>query len=393
MTNSKKLEVEVVESFEKKWLVHPSVLSKAPGRVNIIGEHIDYTGSLVLPVAIDRSIVFTARKTDKSTIRGYSLNYQQEASCLVGEYNPKHPNPWFRYVIGVLSELQKAGYHVSGFDFCVGGDIPIGAGLSSSAALEMAVLTGIEGLFEFRINDTEAALICQRAENDFIGVKCGIMDMLISRLGIKNHAILIDCSDLSSRAVKIDLPGYSWLVIDSGKKRGLIDSEYNKRRHECEEALNTARSQFPKRRIDNLRDVSVDDLPALKKVLSDTIYRRLKHVVTENTRVLEMVKALESRDMETIGKLLHASHESLRDDYEVSCKELDSLVQIISGIKGICGARLTGAGFGGSIIVLVRKGILPEIRRMIKGKYKPAGLKARVLPIKIWDGARFIPIG
>jgi galactokinase len=393
VTKLKKRETQVVESFEKKWLVHPSVLSKAPGRVNIIGEHTDYTGGLVLPVAIDRSIVFAAKKTDKSTIRGYSLNYQQEASCPVGDYDPKHPKPWFRYVMGVLSELHKADYSIKGFDFCIGGDIPIGAGLSSSAALEMAVLTGMEGLFGFKIKDIEAALICQRAENDFVGVKCGIMDMLVSRLGVRNHAILIDCTDLSSRAVEINLPGYSWLVIDSGKKRGLVDSEYNKRRNECEEALAKARLQFPKRRLNNLRDISVKDLPALRKVLSDTIYRRLKHVVTENARVIEMVHAIENRDIETISKLLYASHESLRDDYEVSCEELDSLVEIMSSVKGVCGVRLTGAGFGGSLIALVRKDILPEIRRAIKGKYQHKGLEAEVIPIKVSDGARFVTTG
>jgi galactokinase len=392
----KKLEADVIESFEKKWLSTPAILSKAPGRVNIIGEHTDYTGGYVLPVAINRSIVFAANKATTPRIRGYSLNYQQEVSCTVGDYDRKHPNLWFRYVLGVLTELQRAGYRVTGFDFCLGGDIPIGSGLSSSAALGMAVLTAMEGLAGFRMNDIEAALLCQRAENNFVGVQCGIMDMLISRAGLRNHALLIDCSSLSYRAVEIDLPGYSWLVIDSGKPRGLVDSEYNKRRSECEEALKIARLQFPGTKLKNLRDISIKDIPVLANVLNHTIYRRLEHVVTENTRVLEMVRALELKDMNAIGKLLYASHESLMYNCEVSCEELDSLVDIASSVKGVCGARLTGAGFGGSIIVLARKEALAEVRSAIRERYHPADsteIKTAVMPVNISDGARIVAIG
>ncbi len=391
----KKLEPDVVESFEKKWLSAPAMLCKAPGRVNIIGEHTDYTGGYVLPVAINRSIVFAANKATTQRIRGYSLNYQQEVSCTVGNYDRKHPALWFRYILGVLTELQTAGYRITGFDFCLGGDIPIGSGLSSSAALGMVVLTAMEELNGFRMKDTEAALLCQRAENNFVGMKCGIMDMLISRAGLRNHALLIDCSSLSYRPVEIDLPGYSWLVIDSGKRRGLVDSEYNRRRAECEEALKIARRQFPARKPGNLRDISIEDIPALANVLSRTIYRRLEHVITENARVLKTVRALESKDTNTIGKLLYASHESLKNNYEVSCGELDSLVEIASSVKGVCGARLTGAGFGGSIIVLARKEALTDLRSAIRERYHPAsniGIKARVLTVKISNGARVIAI-
>jgi galactokinase len=392
----RKLEAEVIKSYKQKWLRDPTLVSKAPGRVNIIGEHTDYTGGYVLPVAINRSIVFAVRASSSSSIRGYSLNYDQEASCNIGDYNPQHPAGWFRYVLGVLSELEKAGYKLTGFDFCIRGDIPIGSGLSSSAALEMAVLTAMEALNGFKLIDKEAALLCQRAENNFIGVKCGIMDMLVSRIGLKNHAIFIDCYSLSSHAIEMDLPGYSWLVIDSGKRRGLVESEYNKRRSECAEALNIARIKLPRKELKNLRDITLEDLQFLKKGMSQTVFRRIRHVVTENHRVLEILQAFGHKDLKTIGKLLYASHESLRYDFEVSCIELDDLVDIISTVDGVCGARLTGAGFGGCVILLARKQAIPEIRQAIKKRYHPVSttrIKAKIFPIKVSDGVQVIFTG
>jgi galactokinase len=393
----KKLVAKVIDSFRGKWSEDPDTLSIAPGRVNLIGEHTDYTGGFVLPVAIDRYIVIAAKKTGDSKITGYSIDFDDEASCQTNNYDSKHPKTWFRYIIGVLSELELAGHAVPGFNFSIGGNIPIDSGLSSSAALEMAVLTAMEGLLGFKMKDTEAALLCQRAENDFVGMSCGIMDQFISRIGQREHALFIDCADLSSRAIRINLPGHSWVVIDSGKRRGLVDSEYNKRRHECEEALEKARAQFPDRDIANLRDVSAKDLPLLKQTCSDIVYRRLKHVVTENDRVLMAVSALERGDADTIGKLLYASHKSLRDDFEVSCDELDSLVKISSAIDGVCGARLTGAGFGGSIIILAHNDSVPTLTKAIEEDYHPAGtegeFKAQILPIQISNGAHLLQVG
>lgn len=393
----KKLVTKVIDSFRGKWSEDPDAVSIAPGRVNLIGEHTDYTGGFVLPVAIDRYIVIAVKKTSDSKISGYSTDFNEETSCRTSNYDPEHPKAWFRYIMGVLSELELAGHLVAGFNFSIGGNIPIGSGLASSAALEMAVLTAMEELLGFRMKDTEAALLCQRAENSFVGMNCGIMDQFISRMGQRDHALFIDCTDLSSRAIRINLPGYSWIVVDSGKRRGLVDSEYNKRRRECEEALEKTRSQFPGRDIANLRDVSVKDLPALKQICSGIVYRRLKHVVTENERVLTAVSALESGDADIVGKLLYASHESLRDDFEVSCDELDSLVETLSGIAGVCGARLTGAGFGGSVITLVHNDTIPALAKAIEENYHPVGtagkVKAQILPIQISDGVHLLQVG
>ena len=294
--------------------------------------------------------------------------------------------------MGVLSELERAGYAVPGFCFSVGGDIPIGAGLASSAALEMAVLVAIEGLLGFKMSDKEAALLCQRAENDFVGMNCGIMDQFISRMGRRDQALLINCTDLSSELVPATLPGYSWLVIDSGKRRGLVDSEYNQRRRECEEAIRLASTQFTGRLIRNLKDIKVTDLPELKRVCNDTVYKRLRHVVTENGRVLSVVVALRKGDVDRVGQLLHESHQSLRDDFEVSCDEIDSLVETLSSMAGVVGARLTGAGFGGSIIAFIETDSVSDIEKDIERHNHTMGTDGeavlRLFPIQIVDSAR-----
>ncbi|MBT4485686.1 MAG: galactokinase [Candidatus Latescibacteria bacterium] len=390
----KKLISKVVEPFKKRFAAAPDVISSAPGRVNLIGEHTDYTGGFVLPVAIDKEIIFAAKITGGSVISGYSVDFDEEASCKVGEYDPGHSSGWFRYIMGVLSELERSDINIEGFTFTVGGDVNIGSGLSSSAALETAVLTAMEGLFKFKMDDKEAALLCQRAENDFVGMNCGIMDQSISRMGVKEHALFIDCSDLSMKPVKINLPEYSWVVIDSMKRRGLVDSEYNTRRRQCEDGLKSAQSAFSNRKINGLRDISISDLNILKNSCDETVFRRVKHIVTENERVLSTVQALESGNIDAVSRNLYASHDSMRDDFEISCEELDMLVEILSGIDGVFGARLTGAGFGGCVITLAQNSALNHVQKAITGHYHPASLpvdtKAEIWPIKISDGARII---
>ena len=385
-----RIDTRVQTVFETVWHTTPDVISRAPGRINIIGEHVDYTGGYVLPAAIDRNIIMAAKRTRGNKIRGYSVNFQEEVSCTAGNYDRQHPALWFRYVLGVLYELEQSEYRVPGFDFCLDGDIPIGAGLSSSAALGMAVLTAIEGFTGKKIGDKEAAFICQRAENNFVGVNCGIMDMLVSRVARKDQAVLVDCTNLKWQGVDVSLPGYEWIAIDSGKKRELASSAYNIRVRECESALSDARKYLKGRKISNLRDVTINDLALLTPKMDDTIYRRLRHIVTENARVRDMVTAFERRDIYAISNLLYASHNSLRDDYEVSCAELDRLIEILSDIEGVCGARMTGAGFGGCVITLIRKNVFTQVKKRIDSEYHPAGLKkpeAKVFPIKFSEGA------
>lgn len=380
----------VIRSYREMYGKIPEVVVAAPGRVNLIGEHTDYTGGFVLPVAINREVVIAAAKTRDRIVSGYSVDFDSEASCVVGHYDSNHPMGWFRYVLGVLKELEETGQPFDGFQFAVGGDIPIGSGLSSSAALETAVLTLMENLFSFQMEDGEAALLCQRAENRFVGVNCGIMDQLISRSGQRSKALFIDCASLQTKPVPAETPDTVWVVIDSGKRRGLVDSEYNQRRKECEEAVGFVKEAFPDRSVGGLRDILPADLPQVKKGCPATIFRRLKHIVTENDRVIRMVEALGQGKSDLAGILLSASHASLRDDFEVSCRELDMLTDILSSVHGVHGARMTGGGFGGCAIALADRTALPAIETAVKERYRPHGLAH---PASIWlveasDGAR-----
>jgi galactokinase len=382
----------VLRAYRDRYHSDPTVIATAPGRVNLIGEHTDYTGGFVLPAAIDREIAFAAGSSPEPAIRGYSLDFEEEAECPAGHYDPKHPSSWFRYVTGVLAELKAERIETPGLRFAVGGNIPIGAGLSSSAAIETAALTAMEGLLGFRMDDSRAALLCQRAENRFVGVNCGIMDQLISRAGREGSALFIDCSNLSMRTVKADIPGSQWVVVDSKKRRGLVDSEYNRRRKECEEAVICSQARFPDRRIKGLRDIAFEDFPALESCCPDAVFRRLRHIVTENGRVLRMVEALKAGDDDAAGKLLYGSHASLRDDFEVSCAELDRLVEILAQVPGVRGARLTGAGFGGCVVALAAKDALPFLTEAVNRSYipPPPAHHADIWPIHLSQGARLV---
>ncbi len=381
----------IAAKFKELYGNDPACIVQAPGRVNLIGEHTDYSGGFVLPVAIDRMIVIAVEKTGDDSIEGYSIDFDGKAACSVGSYNPDHEAGWFRYIMGTLDVLEKSGREIGGFRFVFGGSIPIGSGLSSSAALETGTLTAMEALYGFKVDDVEAASLCQKAENEFVGMNCGIMDQFISRMGKKDHALFIDCNDLSYRTVPINLDGCQWLVIDSKKRRGLVDSEYNNRRKECEEALKVSQSTLTGRAIETLQDVAVDDLPELEKACGTTVFKRLKHVVTENNRVRGALDALASGDSKAMGERLYASHASLRDDFEVSCVELDMLVDILAETEGVAGARLTGAGFGGCVIALVADDAVETVKRNIDTQYKPKslaeGTKAEIWPVTISDGA------
>ncbi len=248
---------------------------------------------------------------------------------------------WANYCKGIASLLLQAGVALLGLDMVIACDIPSGGGLSSSAAIEVGyALTFLAGCRQGDSMDrVELALLCRQAEHTFAGTPCGIMDQYISRIGRENHAVKIDCTDLSTQAIPINTPGYSWLLIDSNKRRGLVDSEYNRRRKECEEGLKYAQSAFTERNINGLRDISVDDLNVLNKSCDETVFSRVKHIVTENDRVLKTVQALETGDIDAVGKNLYASHVSLRDDFEVSCEELDMLVKILSEVDGTTGTN------------------------------------------------------
>ena len=326
-------------------------VARAPGRVNLIGEHTDYSDGFVLPVAIDRyvSVVFAPRVD--SIFRGYSIDFEQERAASFEELSPcKGPPSWFDYAAGVAWVLRAEGVPVTGIDFVVFGDVPIGAGLSSSAALEIAMARALSDVSGEPWDGKRAAIAGQRVENDYIGHKSGIMDQMASALAREGTAMLLDCRDLSVETVSIP-ENLSVVVMDTATRRSLAGSAYNDRRASCERAVRAVRECNPD--VSALRDVSESELDACRSGMDPTDYRRALHVVRENQRTLDMARALRDEDEAEIAALMDGSHESLRELYQVSSPELDEIVSIAKAHPACRGARMTGAGFGGCAVALV----------------------------------------
>jgi len=364
----------------------PAFLAYAPGRVNLIGEHTDYNDGFVLPIAIDRWVAYALSPREDGRVRLASLNFGGEVEFDVRDLRRDEANQWSNYPRGVAWALQEHGVTLRGMDAVLYGDVPLGSGLSSSAALEVATAAAFQAAGDFVLDGVTTALLCQRAENQFVGVNCGIMDQFVSQLAKGGHALLIDCRSLEYRHVPVPSGEYRFVVADTGKRRGLVDSEYNTRRRECEEAA----AFFAKRRpeVKALRDVSPEELLEAEGKLDGTVFRRARHVVTENARTLKAVEALENGDMEAFGELMNASHESLRTDYEVSCAELDVMVEEALRIPGVLGSRMTGAGFGGCTVSLVRSDAVERFVAQVPERYAArTGLKPEVYVFRAVDGA------
>lgn len=360
-------------------------LFRAPGRVNLIGEHTDYNDGFVLPAAIDREIVLGVRPHGGRQVTLRSLDFAGTSVFSLDEIGYDAEQPWSNYLRGVCFVLEDAGYHLRGAEIVFGGDVPIGSGLSSSAALEVATATAFLALSEYDVPGEVIAKLCQRAENEFVGTRCGIMDQFISTLGQRGHALLIDCRSLAYRPIPVPA-GAKLVVSDTGVRRGLVSSEYNTRRAQCEEGV--ALLQTVLQGITALRDVTPAQLDAHKDLLSAMTYRRCRHVVTENARVLEAVQVMADGDLPRLGALFNASHESLRDDYEVSCKELDLMVELARQQPGVYGSRMTGAGFGGCTVSLVADEHARSFVQAVGAAYEAAtGLEWRIYVCTASDGA------
>ena len=340
------LRQRVVDSFGRVYGHKPALQVAAPGRVNLIGEHTDYNEGFVLPAAIDRHIVIGATGRSDRKVRVYSVDFGESVTFSLDDIQHDERNPWSNYERGVAWVLQQEGYTLAGMDMAIAGDVPIASGLSSSAAIEVATAYAFQCLSELELDGVRRALLCQRAENEFVGMRCGIMDQYIISLGKRGHALLIDCRSLDYQLVPIP-PGCSVVVCDTKKRRGLVDSEYNTRRQECETGARLLG-------VRALRDVTPQDFEARQYELGEVTRKRCRHVVTEDQRVLDAVQALRDGDVALFGRLMNASHVSLRDDYEVSCRELDIMVEVAWQQEGVLGARMTGAGFGGCTVNLVR---------------------------------------
>jgi galactokinase len=362
--------MDVGAVFEQRYGASPVFLVRAPGRVNLIGEHTDYNEGFVFPVAIDRGITLAASGRTDRIVRLHSADFAAEVEFGLDDIRRDEVQPWSNYSRGVARFMQEAGWAICGMDAVIHGDVPIGAGLSSSAALEVATAFAFQTAAALDIPPVELALICQKAEGEFVGMKCGIMDQFISRLGRKDHALLIDCRTLEYELVPADFGDAVMVVADTGVKHELVGSEYNVRRAQCEEAVRTLSTKLPG--ITALRDVSPADLETHGELLSDVHLRRTRHVVTEDQRVMDAVRLLKAGEIEAFGNLLWASHESLREDYQVSCPELDCLVEAARGVGGVLGARMVGGGFGGSTLTIVHRAAVERLRNALNESYQRA---------------------
>ena len=348
--------MKIQESFAELFGATPDVVATAPGRVNLIGEHVDYVDGFVLPFAISDSTIAAISKRNDNVIRVASV--QQESKIFettVENLAPGKPGNWERYPVGVLWALGIT----SGVDLLIDGSVPLGAGLSSSAALECSVAVATNALFNLQLNVQELARVAQKAENDYVGMPCGIMDQSVSLMARAGSALLLDCRDISTKNIPFDLApeGLELLVIDTQVHHALVDGGYAERRANCE-------SVAQKMGVKALRDITMSQLESAKSTLSDIEFRRATHGVSEIARVLDAVKALESKDFLTLGALINQSHNSLRDQYSVSCPELDQSVETARKC-GAIGARMIGGGFGGSAIAIVKAGASESISQAI----------------------------
>ncbi|HEX8037001.1 MAG TPA: galactokinase [Ktedonobacterales bacterium] len=362
----------------------PITIAWASGRVNLIGEHTDYNEGFVLPVAIDRVVALAGRPTPGATSHCYSVHHRQRAYFHTGPdalaatasgSSPVNLPLWIRYVRGVIAEFgaQPGTTPTPAFDAAIAGDVPVGGGMSSSAALEVTVATFAAALGGPTFPPMTTAHLCQLAEQKSTGAMVGIMDQAASCLGRPDHAMLLDCRSLAYDYIPMRLPGILLAVYDTGVSHSHASSGYNERRRQCEEAVailaQAVATETPARAIHSLRDITADDLARHGHLLSDVLLRRARHVVSENARVHQAVEALTSGDIAALGALLYASHASLRDDYEVSCPELDAVVEIARAIPGVVGARMMGGGFGGSALILVRNDAQSALESALATQY------------------------
>lgn len=379
---------DTIVRYKKIYGSDPAVIVMAPARINLIGEHTDYNQGYVLPVAIDRTIIIAAGNRRDKMLFLHTVDLQASISTSLSHLEYDSAALWSNYPKGVAFILQRLGYHLHGANFCIRGNIPIGAGLSSSAALEVASTIAFNYLNDFKIPLIELIKISQAAETDFVGVQCGIMDQFISLIGKSNHALFLDCRSLDYRY--IPCPDKVRLVVcDTGVRRELTRSAYNQRQLECEEAVSELRKGYPL--IKSLRDISLDQLKEAEQQLTPISMKRALHVVSENDRVLESVKALENRDYNKLGRLMVESHDSLRDNYEVCNRELNLCVDITLGTEGVYGARMTGAGFGGSVVCLVTEDAIDLLVDRLRSDYpRQVGHSLTIYLASSGDGASII---
>jgi galactokinase len=364
----------------------------APGRVNLIGEHTDYNDGFVLPMAIEKEIVMLGQLRNDRRVRVFDFGYNTEIDFSLDKLIPLRKNTWANYLMGVVDEIQKAGYILQGANLIFRSNVPRKAGLSSSAALEVVAALAMAKLNSSDIEPLEMAYLCRRAENNFVGVACGIMDQYISCLGQKNHALFIDCRSNNYELIPFKGHNYQIVICNSKIQRSLVNSEYNKRREECRIAVELFNHKLTSE-IRALRDVTIDEYKKYQGQLPETIARRARHVISENYRVQAGVQALREENFSAFGKLMVESHRSLKNDYEVSCAELDLLVDLALKQEGVLGARMTGAGFGGCTVNLLKRDYIDAFKKSVKNEYKKiTGINPDICVSRPAEGAKVIKL-
>lgn len=365
-----------------------STLICSPGRVNLIGEHTDYNEGFVLPAAINKEIFFAVAKNNLNHSRLYAYDLQESMDFMPDSFS-KSEKGWANYILGVVDQLQRLGLHIGGFDCIFGGNIPQGAGMSSSAALECGVATALNHVFNLSLDKTEIAKLSQKAENNFVGVQCGIMDQFANVFGRKNHVIKLDCRSLAYEYFPLEIEGYKIVLFDTNVSHSLASSEYNVRRQQCEEGIRMLQQQGLE--VKSLRDVTLDMLTQYQSVLEELIFRRCRYVVEENRRVEEACHFLKQDDLLSFGKKMYESHEGLSCQYEVSCSELDFLVAQTRDNDQVLGARMMGGGFGGCSINLVKESAVPSLTNEMQQAYQKQFDRAlKVYVGDIVDGTKVI---
>jgi galactokinase len=362
----------------------------APGRVNLIGEHTDYNGGFVLPCALSFGTYLLLRKCSESNIKFSSTNFEYSCTIPLKDMDVKRGQYWINYPLGVLNELTRHGYEPSGLELLYYGNIPVGAGLSSSASIELVTAYAINEISLLRLNKIDLALIGQKAENEFVGMNCGIMDQFIVAMGKSNSALFLNCETLKHSLVPVKMAGYKIVISNTNKVRKLTDSKYNERRNECQTALKEINSGDIIYK--NLSEIEYEKFIDLQKFIKDEKNRkRAKHVITENQRVKNVVRALKDNDLLKVGINMYASHESLKNDYEVTCYELDTLVEEAANFSGTIGSRMTGAGFGGCTVSIVKEDEIEKFKNTIGKAYnKKTGLRPDFYIADISEGVHKI---
>jgi galactokinase len=378
---------DIKEEFQKRFQKKPDHIFFSPGRVNLIGEHIDYNGGKVMPCAISLGTYLAISKNTDKVFRFQCLNFPETAELHLQNSYTKTGKEWFNYPLGILDQVLGLGHSVSGLDMLFEGNLPIGAGLSSSASIEVLITYALDKLFQLNIAKVEIALLSKKVENEFIGVNCGIMDQFAVTFGEKNKAIFLDCDSLAYDLLPFDTGIYSLVIINTNKTRSLADSKYNERFAECGAALKALKKEIDAK---NLCDIDMRTFQSYKHLINDSILeKRALHVISENFRVNTAAKVLNEGRLEEFGQLMYQSHESLKELYEVSGAELDKIVEFCKKYNGCIGARMTGAGFGGCAIALVDKSRIDDFTTRLVEFYKGRiGYEPTVFASEIGYGVR-----